>query len=290
MSLALIPYEDLEAIALGHVSEETGGQMPPFSFSDFRQKFEAHRSRVGARRKPDYKAWLKDYMGGVSGVRYAGAGSSRVAFILDRQAQGIPGDPPGCCLKVAWNEKGVAQNQAENWVFDKYGDLECFPKVYSSDPDGMWTITEVGARITAKSFDLKQLRVKWNALATVLNAPVWMFMDDTAGQRDVLGEMAYVLRHLDANKTNRTFAEFIGRLSSGRADILQRFPELQTMMSLVDFTLQGGWSDVGIGDLNNNANWAVVYRLSPETFKLAKMPIPIDWGFTTEVMMEFYRR
>ena len=289
MSLALIPYEDLEAIALGSVSEDAEASGPRFDFNDFQRQFSTHQRLTGGnRRKPNYKAWLKQYMASVSGVKYAGAGSSRIAFILDRKAQGIPGNPPGCCLKVAWNEKGVAQNLAEDKVFGKYGDLECFPKVFDSDPDGMWTITEIGSRLTAKSFDMVQLKRSWNTLANRLEAPEWLFMGTMAERNDITNQIAMVLTSLDAYKDRPRNADLVKRLSEDREKTLQLFPELQTMMSLVDFTLKNGWNEVGIGDLRNKANWAVVFRFSTETSKMVKMPIPIDWGFTFDVMMEFY--
>jgi hypothetical protein len=65
-------------------------------------------------------------------------------------------------------------------------------------------------------------------------------------------------------------------------------PALQPMLGLLQFTLKFGWDDVILADVGSMANWAVVFRPAPGGGLPAKVPIPIDWGFTEKVKMEFY--
>ena len=59
-----------------------------------------------------------------------GKGSSRMVFQLDDEK----------CLKLAMNQKGIAQNDAEyDWYCDK---LAIFPKLYDCDQDMSWIVSE----------------------------------------------------------------------------------------------------------------------------------------------------
>jgi hypothetical protein len=72
--------------------------------------------------------------------KHIGKGSSRVVFQLDDEK----------ILKLAWNEKGVAQNEEEQRA---YGN-DIFPKIYECDLNGYWLISEFV--LPAKAQDFKQ--------------------------------------------------------------------------------------------------------------------------------------
>jgi len=72
--------------------------------------------------------------------KHIGKGSSRATFQLDDEK----------ILKLAWNEKGVAQNEEEQRA---YGD-DIFPEVYECDLNGYWLISEFV--LPAKAQDFKQ--------------------------------------------------------------------------------------------------------------------------------------
>ena len=71
--------------------------------------------------------------------RHIGKGSSRITFQMDDEK----------VLKLAWNKKGVAQNEEEERAF---GD-DIFPKVYESDRYSNWLVSEFV--LPAKAQDYK---------------------------------------------------------------------------------------------------------------------------------------
>lgn len=70
-----------------------------------------------------------------------GNGSSRIVFQLDDER----------CLKLAKNEKGIAQNEVENdkYVEDTYG---VTPKIFNYDEDNKWLVSEYVLPAKAKDF------------------------------------------------------------------------------------------------------------------------------------------
>lgn len=71
--------------------------------------------------------------------KHIGKGSSRATFQIDDEK----------VLKLAWNEKGLAQNIEEERTYN----ASIFPKVYDYDEDGKWIISEFV--LPAKSQDFK---------------------------------------------------------------------------------------------------------------------------------------
>lgn len=69
--------------------------------------------------------------------RYIGKGSSRITFQIDDEK----------VLKLAFNGKGVAQNKEEDRA---YGTI--FPKIYESDDNGLWIISEFVLPCKAQDF------------------------------------------------------------------------------------------------------------------------------------------
>ena len=70
--------------------------------------------------------------------KHIGKGSSRATFQIDDEK----------VLKLAWNDKGVAQNDEEK---SAYGD-DIFPQVFDSAPDGSWLISEFVLPAKAQDF------------------------------------------------------------------------------------------------------------------------------------------
>ena len=70
--------------------------------------------------------------------KHIGKGSSRATFQIDDES----------VLKLAWNEKGVGQNEEEERA---YGD-DIFPQVKDCDPNGLWLISEFVLPAKAQDF------------------------------------------------------------------------------------------------------------------------------------------
>jgi len=79
-----------------------------------------------------YKYCMQHFGGNV------GKGSSRAVFQIDDEK----------VLKLAWNEKGVAQNSEEARA---YGD-DIFPQVFDSDINDLWVVSEYVLPATAQDF------------------------------------------------------------------------------------------------------------------------------------------
>ena len=70
--------------------------------------------------------------------KHIGKGSSRATFQIDDES----------VLKLAWNDKGVGQNEEEERA---YGD-DIFPQVKDYDPNGLWLISEFVLPAKAQDF------------------------------------------------------------------------------------------------------------------------------------------
>jgi len=75
-------------------------------------------------------------------LKFLGRGSSRIVFLM----------PNGHALKMAWNKKGLAQNEAEEG--DYYLDtLDCFAKTFNTSEDHTWIETELARKCSESEFE-----------------------------------------------------------------------------------------------------------------------------------------
>lgn len=94
-----------------------------------------------------------------------GQGSSRIAFVLT----------PKKVLKIARNEKGVAQNKAELEVYTDPATANTATKIYETDDMGRWIISDLVRPITnIKEFELIT-GVPWQEFVEDLTATVSAF-------------------------------------------------------------------------------------------------------------------
>lgn len=70
--------------------------------------------------------------------QHIGKGSSRATFQIDDEK----------VLKLAWNEKGVAQNKEEQRTYSDY----IFPQIYDYDYNGLWLVSEFVLPAKAEDF------------------------------------------------------------------------------------------------------------------------------------------
>lgn len=126
--------------------------------------------------------------------RYIGKGSSRVVFQLDDEK----------ILKLAWNEKGVAQNEEEQRA---YGN-DIFPKVYESDSNGYWLISEFV--LPAKAQDFKQcFGMTFKEFVSFIYACAVYRFNKTNLLSFAMEEEKYV-ELLDTNEDLAAFDDYIG--------------------------------------------------------------------------------
>lgn len=184
-------------------------------------------------------------------IRYAkerakrvGAGSSRVAFV-------IPYEGRNTVLKVAKNQKGIAQNTEEvSLLYDWYlKNLELvIPIIDADEKNGdnpTWIHTEFAQK--AKDSDFKKLT------GLTLNDLV-SFAEGRSGRE----RNSYIM----------------GKLSQEQIDALD---ENEFVSNLVDFI--GNYTHVPTGDLKRLANWGIYEG----------RPVIIDIGLT-DSSWEYYKR
>ena len=126
--------------------------------------------------------------------RHIGKGSSRATFQIDDEK----------VLKLAWNEKGVAQNEAE---YNAYGN-DIFPEVYECDLNGYWMISEFV--LPARTKDFKEcFNMSFNEFVSFIYACGAYRFRDRRFLWGAMDEEKYV-ELLDNNEDLCSFDEYIG--------------------------------------------------------------------------------
>lgn len=175
-----------------------------------------------------------------------GNGSSRLVFQLDDET----------CLKLAKNEKGVAQNLEEIMVASD-GIISYIPKVFngSDEENGLWIVTQYV--LPAKENDFKEtIGVDFKDVADfALNT------DRRIGGRSFLTKMAdNMIHHLYEKYDNNDMAiELFNDIHEIRADY-----------------------DQCVGDLTRITNWGMV-RENGNTYM-----VMLDYGLSEEIYKQFY--
>lgn len=94
-----------------------------------------------------------------------GSGSSRTAFVLT----------PKKVLKIARNEKGIAQNQAELQVYTDPATADAAAKIYDADSQGRWIIADLVRPLTNPQEFKSLTGVEWQEFVEDLVATISAF-------------------------------------------------------------------------------------------------------------------
>lgn len=181
-------------------------------------------------------------------LKKIGAGSSRVVFAVDNEK----------VLKVAKNEKGIAQNQEEmqDWRQNYY---DCFAKVYDASEDGIFL--EMQAARREKDSDFRKLT---GYGFDVMSA----WIGYTASLYTPRNRMIYRDRNFDELFDSEEWAEG-----------LDNYNLFSRVHSYLCDTSSGAY-----GDLQRLSSWGVVSENGEEYLVI------IDFGLTDEVFDNYYRR
>lgn len=174
-----------------------------------------------------------------------GAGSSRAVYMID----------PSTALKVAKNEKGIAQNDVED--DSELQKIGLFPEIYDSDPNGIWLIVRLAEKAKAQDFE-DILGVRFDFICAYIDylRSIYSTHNTWTGWNT-----------LDYEKT---FNEI--RLSDDYYGSI--YDELEEYLS--NFTIEN------VGDLKRLSNWGVV-----EDNGTRRLVI-VDAGFNDEVFKNHY--
>jgi hypothetical protein len=94
-----------------------------------------------------------------------GQGSSRIAFVLSSKK----------VLKIARNEKGIAQNKAEVEVYTEPATADVAAGIYDADNEGKWVISDLVKPITSMNEFKSLTGVDWQEFVQDLTASVSAF-------------------------------------------------------------------------------------------------------------------
>lgn len=179
-----------------------------------------------------------------------GKGSSRIVYQIDDET----------CLKLAWNEKGVAQNMEEiNIARD--GFISYIPKVYngSDEENGLWIITQYV--LPAKAIDFKKV-------LGILFDDVYSFVYNTDRRFDYkLGQ--HIMRASD-NVIFKLYQKY-----DNNDAVIELFNDICDLKANYDQF---------VGDLSCIRNWGLTRENGREYL------VMLDTGFSEEVYNQFYKR
>lgn len=172
-----------------------------------------------------------------------GNGSSRVVFQVNDQL----------CLKLAKNQKGVAQNQLEGEAYKERYD--CMPKVYEKDDNDLWIVCEYV--LPAKANDFQHcLGISWADFQAYIGSCF-----DEYNPRKYRGYRGYPV--MDD----------------------ERFYELkEENEQLYDFADYMFDYQPPIGDMLRLANYGMVRRYNQD------MIVLLDHGLSEEIFDQYYKR
>lgn len=169
-----------------------------------------------------------------------GSGSSRLVYQIDDNR----------VLKLARNQKGIAQNDVESQMYHQNFDI--FPKIFNKSPDGLWIDCEYV--LPAKAADFQQcLGMKWKDVCEIINQIASQY--SRYSYRNYSDEN---WKHLEELMYNNHF-----------------FYELNDYMSN---------EQIPPGDLLRLANWGMTMRDGQATMVI------LDSGFNEQVWKDYYRR
>jgi hypothetical protein len=197
------------------------------------------------------------------GLPYMGSGSSRIVYALST----------GKVLKIAINDKGIAQNEAEFEVSRDPSLKYIGARVYETDPDFHWSVMEV-AKIYEDDTELKLDLGMPPVMAERFGYYITKAIDDIRAITDNIRTVDEVVsKYFDRepedeeDEDEQKFREFLEDPPKG-------------ILALVDLTDSGlGGKKLEYGDI-----------VTDHFGKTADgRPVLIDYGFTTGVMEDYYR-
>ena len=177
-----------------------------------------------------------------------GNGSSRTVFQID----------DACCLKLAKNNAGLAQNIREIELgTEPY--LSCFPKIFNGtdENNGLWIISEFVLPLLKKGKEFEEvLGVPFSEIQSFIVAVI------RCGRRGY-------------NKQWENIKNGMYKVYEDNEDVIQLFNELYELYYSYNHSIR---------DLQDYHNWGITLRDNQPTFVI------LDSGLSDEVDKQFYCR
>lgn len=262
--VTIVPKEAYEKLNKG-VSEEENSKSG-FSMKDF-QKDIVHFSMVN------------DYMK-TKDVDFVGEGSGRIAFMLPKGSSEDAKDS-AVCLKVAKNIKGIAQNKGEKKMLDRFKGEACVPRLFAYDKNQDIAIEmELGRKVT--EHEIYKFFDDWSRFVNRL--PFDGFTEHSLtninDSRDIYGALRMVRKIQrqgnDGKPRVKAILEDFRKIASAH----KKYAPFVSLFEVM-FEKEAVY-DIPLGDFGDIDNWAFVNRDGIDVL------LPIDWGLTSEVLMQYY--
>ena len=187
-------------------------------------------------------------------LSYIGSGTSRIVFGFNPYRNDI-------VLKLAKNQKGVAQNDVEGQYWKNQ--YCCFPKVIETDENGLWIVVERSTGKLTKNLFKQLSGVSFELFMQLVYVNSYNYMDDRYRR--------IVSSFINQELKEKAKAYIQQVLDSGEPEFVYDF------LSFMDDT-QPDWAF--ICDLKGLRNWGVVNN----------HPVIVDSGINDDVYQNFYRR
>ena len=289
MSLFCLPPKEYDALIKG-ISEDQNSSKSTMTLNELEDFSDKHK-------RPNYGE-IYDFMSQFSNVKYVGDGSSRIAFCFTPGLEPYDKLAP-ICIKMAKNEKGIAQNKAEVDIFKKYGHkYSCFPEIFTFSTSGSYIAMELGKNILdsvgSESYkDAARWFNEWIEEAFHLYGDLFFKKNSELNDEKIKQEFEKSNLFIEKNcwpycLVDLTYSIFKNNSIPNAKDCLQIIKHLAknekytVIRDFIKFYLNDKGQNIEINDFNNAANWAFVKR------KNSNYLIPIDWGFSPSVRKEFY--
>ena len=182
-------------------------------------------------------------------LKKLGAGTSRRVYQIDNEK----------CLKLAKNNKGIAQNIEEiNLGNDMYAG-SCFAKVYDYDSNGLFVEMELARR--AKESDFERL----------VGIPFDVYCD-------IIVRTA--ANYLPSNNQSRNWIN--KSMDDSYEYVMDNIDNFEFISQVIDY--MGNYQVKAYGDLQRLSSYGVVRRNGQEEMVI------VDFGLTEDVFNNYYRR
>ena len=234
-----------------------------------------------------------DYLRGK--CQFVGKGSSRTTFILNDKT----------ALKIAHNEKGIAQNENEIKLSEMLNDLDGFATIFDwdkkrysalttelcspleDDQSGVDTFYEMFKMTPMETIDMLLYLYEQDGTTTRLRKKMKLILaseDRSFSDLCDMVEKQYLSSVLDCMSKVEMMEK--ARINLKFLDMYddKNNPQGQVLRSIIDFQIKTNGEKVIFDDMTNPANWGMVNRNGKDCLVI------IDAGLSDQIAKEYYKK
>ena len=227
--------------------------------------------------------------------QFVGKGSSRTTFILNDKT----------ALKIAHNEKGIAQNENEIKLSEILNDLDGFATIFDwdkksysalttelcspleDDQSGVDTFYEMFKMTPMETIDMLLYLYEQDGTTTHLRKKMKLILaseDRSFSDLCDMVEKQYLSSVLDCMSKVEMMEK--ARINLKFLDMYddKNNPQGQVLRSIIDFQIKTNGEKVIFDDMTNPANWGMINRNGKDCLVI------IDAGLSDQIASDYYRK